>query len=311
MSSPLRFLAPVALVFAALAGCDTPGGGADECSADVDCGAAKVCVAAQCVECASNTDCADGSFCCQGICRADAEVETRCGCGPSPTASAGQACNPNSIDSGLCLVGDAVATPDNVAQGSCGCACTPALGGPICGAPPAAGEAPVCSCAENADCRQASVDAASQLHRVADTCTPDSSCVCFSLGTADACDPDGATPDCASSGGCLSLDDDAQNCGKPARSCTAAATGILDTGSCLGGGCSCDDAGDCAADGLNVNSCAFPVAGEPARCVCNAFTVSGVVAPCPMELVCAAGGCLLDGAAFATDAALRGALGIR
>ncbi len=270
-----------------------------------------MCAAAQCVECGSNSDCVDGAFCCQGICRPAADIEERCGCGASPTASAGETCTAAEVSNALCLVGDTVATPDNVAQGVCGCGCTPAEGGPICAAPEAAGAQPVCSCSgDNNECKRAAVDTAGRPHRVADICTPDLSCVCFSLGTADVCDPDGPTPDCASSGGCQSFVDDPQNCGKPARSCTAAETGIPATGACLGGGCSCDDPTDCRATGLNVDNCAFPGPGRPLQCVCDDFSADGFLAPCPMELACVAGGCLLDGTAFSTDVALRAALGL-
>ncbi|MDP2345183.1 MAG: hypothetical protein Q8O67_29835 [Deltaproteobacteria bacterium] len=310
--SLLARLHPIAFVVVAVAACDNPGGAAD-CSADADCGAARVCAAGTCVECGGNDDCAADFFCCQGACLGSAEIETHCGCGPALSANAGATCTPGEISNALCLVGDAVAVAANVAQGQCGCACSPAEGGPICGAPAAGGE-PICSCAENADCRQASVDAEAHLHRVADTCTPDSSCVCFSLGTADACDPDGALPDCATSGGCLSLVDDAANCGKPARSCTTAETGLLDTGTCLNGGCTCDNPTDCQADGLNVNNCAFPggAGAQALQCLCDDFTVAatGAKSACPMELVCVAGGCQLDGQVFATEEALRGALGL-
>ena len=198
----------IAVVVVAVAACDNPGGAAD-CAADADCGAGKVCAAGTCVECAGNDDCPADFFCCQGACRNNTEVDSLCGCGPALSAFAGEQCNPADLDNALCLVGDSVAVASNVAQGTCGCGCTPAEGGPICAAPAVAGGAPVCSCAQNADCRQASVDVEAHLHRVADTCTPDSSCVCFSLGTANACNPDGALPDCATTGGCLSLVDDA------------------------------------------------------------------------------------------------------
>lgn len=280
-----------------------------ECRDDVDCGAGRVCAANQCVQCATNADCADAEFCCQGVCRPAAEIDERCGCGASPQGSPGQSCASVEADS-LCLVEDTAAVTANVAQGACGCGCTPEEGGPLCGAPAEPGGAPVCSCAENSDCRRASVDGAGRPHRVADTCTPTSTCVCFSLGTATACDPDGATPDCTSTGGCASLVDDPANCGVPARSCLDPATGIADTGACVGGGCLCDDAGDCGG-AVNVNTCAFVAPGQAAQCVCAGYTAAGLQAACPMELECSANGCVLDGTAFATEESLRSALGLR
>lgn len=304
-----RLISACCLVFAASA-CVLPPLDA-ECQQNPDCGATKVCAAGKCVQCAANADCAVDNFCCQGECLGASSVEAHCGCGPALSASAGDACDPAARDTAICLVGDVVATSVNVAQGTCGCGCTAAQGGPICEAPAVAGEQPTCSCNENADCKKAAVDLGSQPHRVADTCTPDSSCVCFSLGTAAACDPDSATPDCASEGGCQALGTDPQNCGQAGRSCTAEATGVLDTGVCVAGGCSCSGLGDCVGADLNVNDCVFPtVDAEETRCVCNSFTVDGVRTACPMELVCAVGGCVLDGTAFATDTALRAALGL-
>ena len=314
MSLIARTVFAVACVLLTVAACDNPGGGGPECTADAECGANRVCAAGSCVECAANTDCEAESFCCQGVCQPATEIEQRCGCGPSVGANAGEACNPAEVSNALCLAGDVVANVDTVATGTCGCGCTPAEGGPICAAPAAGGE-PVCSCAENADCRQASVDVLNRPHRVADTCTPPtpvSTCVCFSLGAANGCDPDGATPDCSSTGGCLSLVDDEANCGKPARSCTAAETGILDTGTCNNGGCTCDAPTDCQAAGLNVNTCAFPggAAAQVLQCLCDDFTAAGAKAACPMELACVEGGCQLDGIAHATDESLRAALGL-
>jgi hypothetical protein len=280
-----------------------------ECRDDLDCGAARVCTAGRCAECADNADCETDSFCCQGACRPEAEIAERCGCGPSPAANPGTSCVDVQADA-VCLVGDAVATLDTVAEGACGCGCTPADGGPRC-LPPEDGDAePVCSCAENSDCRKASQDAEGRPHRVADTCTPQDRCVCFSLGASEVCDPDGATPDCAASGGCRSFVDDPTSCGVSGRTCTDESTGIADVGACVAGGCTCNDAADCAGAGLNVDTCAFVAAGEPSRCVCDAYSANGAAAACPMELACSAEGCVLDGVALPTQEALLGALGL-
>lgn len=270
-----------------------------ECSNNDQCGAGQVCsVSGTCLECNVSGDCDDGEFCCQGVCRGGDEVADRCGCGSSPGGSPGEACG-SSLDAAVCLVGNAVADATNVQNGFCGCGCSIADGGPICGPTDAAG-APTCTCSENADCRGAALDAAARPHRVADTCTPQGACVCFSLGAAAVCDPDGATPDCASAGGCTAFGSDVDNCGSAGRVCG-------EGNACVAGGCACDAAEDCI-DGVNVDACAF-VAGEAgARCVCDAYTKGGLAAACPMELECSIGGCVLDGAAFATEEALVAAL---
>jgi hypothetical protein len=298
---PLAALAPLAI-----AAC--PPSDNRECNTGADCGADRVCAEGRCVECAQNSDCVGDSFCCQGTCRPAADTERRCGCSPSPGGSAGSDCSREDVIS-LCLVDGAVATAATVARGTCACACTPAQGGPICGPPAAAGGEPVCSCDNNVECRRASVDALGRPHKAADTCTPQSRCVCFSLGTATACDPDGETPDCTSTGGCASLVADAQACGVPGRSCTAPESGRNDgAGTCVDGGCECDAADDCRGARLNVDSCQF--IGDRARCVCAGYTRDNDPAPCPMELECS-GGCVLDGVAYRTETALKGALGLR
>jgi hypothetical protein len=303
LSTLLTTLGAVLMLSASTCGPEVP---APECTSDADCGAER-CVASTCVACASADDCADGGFCCRGACLASTELEANCGCGASPAASAGADCGAS--ENALCVAAGLTVTPSTVAEGQCACTCSAAEGGPTCEAPPAPGEAPLCSCAENSECRGATEDSDGQIHRVADTCTPQGSCVCFSLGTANVCG--GATPDCASAGGCASFGDDVDNCGVAARVCTDEATGIAGTGACVTGGCTCNDAGDCQGAGLNVNSCAFVEAGEPSRCVCSGYQLqAGGPSACPLELECVAGGCELDGVAHATEAALRQALGL-
>ncbi len=301
-------LASSSLPTALLAGCSTGSSGSD-CSSDLDCGA-RVCVDGACVECASNGDCEAQRFCCQGICRPDDEVADRCGCSPSPTGSPGSMCT-DERDDALCLVDDAVASTVNVDEGACGCGCTPALGGPICGPPEEAGGSPICGCAVNDECRGASLGGDQRPHEVANTCAPDSTCVCLTTsGPAAACDAQGATPDCSFGDGCRALLSDVAHCGVGGRVCTDPATGIVDTGACLAGGCACDDLADCTGDDLNVNSCAFVVPGEGSRCVCGGYSRGGLQSACPMELACEEGGCVKDGVVYRTEESLLGALGL-
>ncbi len=309
-AAPHRGLAPTALVLVVLAvlvaaaGCPPSG----ECQVDADCSGGTVCSGGSCVQCNTNDQCGADSFCCLGVCHGAADVESHCGCSPALRGSAGQDCG-GVEPAGLCLVADSTASVATVAEGTCGCGCTPAQGGPICAAPATAGDAAVCSCNENADCKKASEDAAGHPHRAADTCTPQATCVCFSAAAANAqlCAPDGAAPDCTL-GGCVSLVDDANNCGVPGKVCTDEATGIADTGTCIGGGCSCNAAGDCAGGG-NVDTCVFPAQGDPS-CVCGAYRRAGQQVACPMALDCTTSGCILDGTAFQDEETLLSALGL-
>lgn len=305
--NPSRLVIALVVVLVAVAGgCEPPS--TTDCSSDAQCGAGLVCSdGGECLACVDNGDCAAGEFCCQGGCKPESDIADFCGCGSSPAGSAGDACGA-SVDAALCLVGGVAATVDNVSAGTCGCGCSIADGGPIC-AVDGAGAA-ICSCVENRDCRGAALDAAARPHRVADTCTPDGACVCFSLGNASVCDVDGAAPDCASAGGCAAFESAVDNCGSAGRVCNVGATGVEGTGTCLDGGCACDDISDCA-DGVNVDACVFAVVGEPARCVCGGYTRAGNAASCPMELACSTGGCELDGVAFATEEALVAALAAR
>ena len=278
-----------------------------DCNGDNDCGEGRVCTLnGECAQCDDNGDCGADAFCCQGICHGKEDVGALCGCGAALTGSAGTSCSSVDADS-LCLVGDVVATEANVSQGTCGCGCTPDEGGPICGAPLEAGGAPVCSCEDNVDCRGPSTDASGRPHSATDTCAPDSTCVCFATAAPQsACDADGALPDCTSSG-CASLDDDVANCGVPGRTCTDPAQGLDEgDGACADGGCECDAATDCVGTNINVDQCVF--FGADARCVCAGYEANGAASPCPLELVCGVGGCILDGTTHATQDALVTAL---
>lgn len=298
-------VAAVALVAALFVGSACEGVPTTECSNNDQCGAGQVCsVSGTCLECNVSGDCDDGEFCCQGVCRGGDEVADRCGCGASPEGNPGVACG-SSLDAAVCLVGDSVATADNVQNGFCGCGCSIADGGPICG-PAGDDGAPTCTCSENSDCRGAALDAAGRPHRAADTCTPQGSCVCFSLGASAVCDPDSATPDCASAGGCAAFASDVDNCGSAGHVCD----GVADANSCADGGCACDAAADCIG-GVNVDTCAFVDGADGARCVCDAYSKGGVKVGCPMELECSIGGCVLDGTAYASEEALVAALAAR
>lgn len=312
MSSNARFLVVATVVVAAASlalgvpACEAfdPA----ECDDDVDCGAARVCAAGQCVACDDNADCGAGQFCCGGECLADTEVGRRCGCGPALGGNPGVDCTVLE-PAGLCLASGLTASVDTVSQGSCGCGCTAAEGGPICAAPDQPGQAALCSCLENSDCRVPSLDAAGRPHRSTDTCNPSSACVCYAAAaTPSACDPDSAAPDC-SSAGCVSLLASATDCGVGGRTCLDPATGLGANGSCIEGGCACDHEDDCAGDALNVDACVF--LGGAARCVCSGYTRAGDPAPCPMALLCAgATGCSLEGASYASEEALRAAFGL-
>lgn len=278
-----------------------------ECVADTDCGAARVCAAGQCVACADNADCGEGQFCCNGECLADSELDRRCGCGASTGGNPGVDCT-TVQPAGLCLAGEASATVDTVAQGSCGCGCSPAEGGPLCSAPEEPGLPPVCSCADNTDCRKPSGDSRGIPHRSTDTCNPSSKCVCFATSPATSCGPDSAAPDC-SAAGCLDLLASAGSCGVASRSCTDPATGTDAAGECVDGGCTCDAATDCQGSGLNVDSCVF--IDSRSSCVCSGYTRGALAAACPMELPCAgAAGCTLDGVSYTTEEAMRTGLGL-
>lgn len=277
-----------------------------ECNESVECGAGQICTSeGRCAQCDDNGDCGADSFCCRGICHGAADVNSLCGCGSAFGGNAGTNCA-SVDDNSLCLVGDVGAGVDNVSQGVCGCGCTPAEGGPICGAPANPGEAPTCTCGDNLDCRGPSVDATGRPHIATDTCSPDASCVCFNAADQNACDASGPTPDCTSDG-CRSLDDDVDNCGVAGRVCSDAATGVDDgAGTCADGGCQCDQQSDCT--GGNVDTCFL--FDDGLRCVCDGYEANGVKAACPLEATCGDGGCTVEGVTYATQEEMLTALGI-
>lgn len=306
----LVLLAPFAALFFACVPGQTSNSG---CETNADCPDGRFCALnGDCVECRENAQCGDAQFCCQGVCYDEGEQAAHCGCaadrGSSGAASAlsGDAC---SDDTNVCLVNNAPATADNVADGICGCSCDAAAGGTLCSVDEAGALA--CSCSRSdpeGTCERPALDANGNPHIVADTCSPQEVCVCFAGGGA-ACDPSGDAPDCTATG-CVNALGDVDNCGVGGRVCGDPASGSDDgTGVCNQGGCSCDQNTDCQGTALNVNLCAF--VGAVSQCVCDDYEVSeGEKAACPLGLECGNGGCLFDGASYATRAALLQALGV-
>lgn len=303
---PLLVVSLLACAFLSLLGC-SPGGSGAECNTNADCAGGRMCAPdGSCVQCLTNDNCGDGQFCCQGGCYDDGEQEARCGCDPSPAGSSGEACEG---ETNICLVEGQRATVANVADGVCGCSCDPASGGTLCTVD---GEgAFACSCSRSdpeGTCERPALDDQGNPHIVADTCSPQETCVCFGEGNT-ACDPSSANPDCTAAG-CVNALGDVDNCGVAGRVCTDPATGVADTGACLAGGCTCDEPSDCQGQGLNVNQCVLVGAGA-AQCVCDDYEVEdNVKAACPLGLECVEGGCSYGGVAYGTRAGLLQALGV-
>jgi len=286
----MRFLV-LALLALLTAACDDDDG---RCRDDASCPGARCDVGSgECVACLGASDCEEGA-CCNGSCRTD-EVEAMCGCAASPTGAGPVACGNQ-----ICIVAGARATTATVADGVCGCPCDPAQGGTLCAVNVEAAAGFSCSCDRTdpvATCEAAALDAAGIPHRPADTCSPQSSCVCFAEGAV--C---GGSSDCTSAG-CTDLVNDVANCGAAGLSCDDDATGVAGSPLCLGGGCVCNAASDCTGAGRNVDTCAF--VGEVSQCVCADYDGgAGGPAPCPMGLACADGGCTFEGAVFSTRDAL-------
>lgn len=296
---------------AVLVGACTPDNN-DGCGTNADCADGRFCApSGDCVECRENAHCGEARFCCQGVCYDEGAQEEHCGCaadrGSSGAAAspAGDAC---AEDTNVCLVDGVRATAANVEEGVCGCSCDATLGGTLCDVDDEGGL--TCSCSRSdpeGTCERPALDAEGNPHIVADTCSPQETCVCFGEATQTACDPNGATPDCTAAG-CVNALGDVENCGVPGRVCTDDATGVADTGACFDGGCSCNNNSDCQGDGLNVNLCAF--VGDVSQCVCDDYDVDGEKGACPLGLLCGGGGCLFEGTAYGTRDALLQALGV-
>lgn len=292
----MRLALFVVPVLFALVGCKVP-----ECLNDDGC-SGGFCVEGQCVDCLASNDCGADQACCQGACVA-ADVEDICGCAADPRDERpGSACAADEV----CVVDGTRAGPGNVADGACGCPCDATQGGSVCATSTEAQSGFVCSCDRSdpvGTCEAPVLDDELRPHRAADTCTPDSACVCFASG-APCLDGD------CTAGGCVDLLRDAASCGVAGRSCTDEATGIPDTGACLVGGCTCNAASDCQGAGLNVDSCQFVGDGQVTQCVCGAYRAGGLPAACPMGFECQQGGCAAGGTAHATEEALLEALGV-
>jgi hypothetical protein len=276
------------------------------CATNADCADGKRCAASgACVACTVNEHCGDGQFCCQGACYEEALIEDRCGCAANPgsTVAPGEPCTAGAV----CVAGSSRATVDTVSAGTCGCSCSASQGGTLCTLAPDEPEGFQCTCARTdlRTCETPVIDRTGVPHGVADTCTPQNSCVCFAAG--QTCDPEGTTPDCTFDG-CANLYGDDSNCGVANRDCTHPDTGTGAGGLCMAGGCSCDEIGDCQGSGLNVDSCTVFQAGG--QCVCSGYVVSGRQAACPLGLSCSSAGCLLEGTSYGTALELYEALGI-
>lgn len=282
-------------------------GSSHECDTNADCAGGRMCApSGDCVQCLSNDHCGEGQFCCQGGCYDEDEVEQRCGCDPSPSGSAGARC---AQSTNVCLVEGQRATAATVADGVCGCSCDPAAGGTLCSLDAEGGFACTCDRSDPAGtCERPALDASGNPHIVADTCSPQQSCVCFAEGGRP-CDPSSDAPDCTAAG-CVNALNDVENCGVAGRVCTDPAMGVEGTGVCVNGGCTCDAPSDCQGAGLNVNQCVVVGAGG-AQCVCDDYEIEdGVKAACPLGLACVRGGCSLDGAVYGTRTELLQALGV-
>jgi len=277
----------------------------DGCSADADCADGRHCANnGDCVACISADHCAAGELCCAGECLEDGEQESSCGCDAEPNGSSGSSCDPLE----LCVSGGERVDATSLAAGSCECTCDPAQGGTLCTVDQQAALGFSCSCdrTDLATCERPALDGVGTPHVVADTCNPSEACVCF--GEAQPCDPNGGNPDCTING-CENLFGNNTSCGVPDQDCTAAASGLDDTtGTCINGGCECDGPSDCQGGALNVDQCSFVSAGL--QCVCDAYTLSGEEAACPLGLECVADGCQYGGTAYDSATALYGALNI-
>jgi hypothetical protein len=266
-----------------------------ECQIGSDC-AAGFCVDERCVECVANTDCSATEACCRGICRGPETFDELCGCDAAPSSNNAEECGGTTP---ACLANGVAVTAATLSDGVCGCACTPGEGGSECVIED--GGVVTCQCDRNnpvVTCEAPSFDVNNRPHKVADTCTPDTTCVCFAAGTV--CGGiDGY--DCTSAG-CIDLLRDVDGCGLAGLACTDPLRSLDDgTGTCVQGGCTCDSATDCAGPGLPVDSCAFVTGGATTQCVCSGYRANGVAAACPFELACVTGGCQLNGTAYAEE----------
>ncbi|MFH1811038.1 MAG: hypothetical protein ABIJ09_20020, partial [Pseudomonadota bacterium] len=238
-----------------------------------------------------------------GTCGCNTSGDTQCGSADYTSGGLGSAtslvglcdtsthqCQAQSVDACGMVDGVVSAGGTQVATASC----NPYLGGLLCednDSPIGFGE---CGCSTHigdADtaCATPISGTDGRLHAVADTCGSGDACACQSASAA--CDPDGTTPDCCSTGGCKNLATDANNCGScGARcescdlvptSCSDQACGVSAQG-LAPGQCACNVGTDepCAPNGIGGGrEC---IAG---KCVCPDASNT----PCPIGSFCLAG----------------------
>jgi hypothetical protein len=290
MRMPLLLVLAMESLLLIVAGADCA---APRCIVDSDCGADHCNADGRCVACLDNDDCADDAACCNGQCRSES-VEELCGC-----EAAIDGTGPTSCADTPCVVKSGVrANRATVAEGVCACPCDPAQGGTLCVADEAAANGFSCSCDRTdpvGTCEGPALDATGIPHRPADTCSPQSSCVCFAAQAVCT-----GSADCTAAG-CVDLVHDDVNCGVAGRICTDENTGTAE-GRCVAGGCTCDAATDCIGTGLNVDTCVFVDASS--QCVCGGYRSGDQPSACPMGLACVDDGCVFEGAAYATREAL-------
>ena len=218
--------------------------------------------------------------------------EGSCGC----TASGMEDCGLDSSSGlyGLCVMESSSAGGVCIAQGAENCGavgseCNAATGGPFCrsrGDEPGAG---VCTCEnDNTNCIESIMDDDGNLHVVANNCSFDNSCVC--ANNDEACNPNGASPDCCGDG-CFDLLSDSANCGICGKSCGDNA--------CLQGACECNGNDECFAEngsfnnpGTIANECVGAGSSELGACVCASYRDNeGAASACPLgSFCCFAGG---------------------
>jgi hypothetical protein len=282
------------------------------CQSDADCDGQRCVVdTGECVDCIDSADCEDGGGCCNGACIASSTFESNCGCEPAVGAAQGSTCE---AARPICTGPDNNrASGANLADATCKSPCDPSLGGTLSAVDNTQARGYDCTCSgadDDGTCNVPFLRADGLPHRGSDLCDPNDKCTCFNgpVGN-DGCPA--LIPDCDSNAGCVDLNDATDHCGLASHDCTEPANGPDDgSGTCINGGCTCDQAGDCQGAGSNTDSCQFVGDGTVTQCVCDDFEAGGDSAACPMQLECVSGGCQLDGAIYGTLADLLDALGL-
>ena len=189
----------------------------------------------------------------------------------------------SSEEGGRCIVQSA----DNC--GTVGSTCTTWTGGPLCLPADETGSG-TCTCdGNNNNCLETVTDDLGNQHSVANNCSFENTCACANIG--EACNPNGAAPDCCGDG-CFDLLSDSDNCGICGKSCG--------DNECISGACACSADNDCYAEGGSFNNpqnianeCEGATAsGELGSCVCASYRdASGGTSACPLgSFCCFAGG---------------------